>query len=73
MEEQYLYVGESMGTNFPSFPNSVDLAAFSYAVGNWWGNPCIFQVMKYTTEWETNNKHIVESVSEPIYQAFLIR
>ena len=33
-EEKYSYFGESMGTNFPDSPNSMDFAAFSYAMGN---------------------------------------
>ena len=30
--------------------------AFSYATGNWWENPCISHMIKYTTEQESNRK-----------------
>ena len=30
--------------------------AFSCSMGNWWGNPCIFQMMKCVIGWESNGK-----------------
>ena len=50
---KYPYFGESMGTNFPGSLNSMDFAAFSNAMGNWWGNLSISHVMKYITGWES--------------------
>ena len=45
-----------MGTNFPGSHNSMDFAAFSYAMGNWWGNSCISHIIKYTIGWGSNGK-----------------
>ena len=56
MEEKYPRFGKKLGTNFPGSPNLIDFAAFSHAMGNWWGNPCISHVMKYTIGWESNGK-----------------
>ena len=54
--KKYPYFGESMVTNFPGSLNPMDFAAFSNAMGNWWGNPCISHMMRYTTGWESNGK-----------------
>ena len=56
MEEKCPYVREKMATNFLGSPNSMDFAAFSHAMENWWGNPCISYVTKYTMECESNFK-----------------
>ena len=56
MEEKCPYVREKMGTNFLDSPNSMDFAALSRATGNWWGNPCISHIIKYTIECESNGK-----------------
>lgn len=53
--KKYSYFGEGMVTNAGS-PNSMDFAAFSYAMGNRWGNPFISLVMKYAIGWEFNGK-----------------
>ena len=45
-----------MGTNFLGSPSSLDFTAFSLATGNWWGNPCISHIIKYTIECESNGK-----------------
>ena len=45
-----------MGANFPGSPNSMDFAAFSHAMGNWWENPCISHIIKYTIGCESNGK-----------------
>ena len=45
-----------MGTNFLGSPNSMDVTTFSHATGNWWGNPCISHILKYTIECESNGK-----------------
>ena len=45
-----------MGTNFPGSFNSMDFTAFSHAMGNWWGNPCVSHMIKYTIECEYNGK-----------------
>ena len=51
--KKYPYFGESMGANFPGTLNSMDLAAFSNAMGNWWGNLRISHVMKHITGWKS--------------------
>ena len=45
-----------MGTNFLGTPNSMDFIAFSQAMGNWRGNPCISHIIKYTVKCESNGK-----------------
>ena len=55
MEKKYSYFGEGMVTNAGP-PNSMDFAAFSYAMGNRWGNPFISLVMNYAIGWEFNGK-----------------
>ena len=54
MEEKCPFVREKMGTNFLGSPNSMDFAKFSHAMENWWGNPCISHIIKYTIECESN-------------------
>ena len=44
------------GTNFPGFSYSSSFPAFSHAMGNWWENPYISPMVKYTTGWEYNGK-----------------
>ena len=41
------------GYQFPIFLNSMDIAAISNAMGNWWGNLYISHVMKYITGWKS--------------------
>ena len=45
-----------MSTNFLDSLNSMDFAAFSHVMGNWWGNPCISHIIKYIIECESNWK-----------------
>ena len=45
-----------LGTNFPVFSHMMGFPVFSHAMGNWWKNPCISHMMKYTTRWESNGK-----------------
>ena len=52
--EMHPYYGKSMSTNFPGFP--LGFVTFSRAMGNWWWNPYISHMMKYTTGWESNGK-----------------
>ena len=49
-------VGETMGTNFPGCLYYVDFTAFFYAMGNWWGNPCISHIIKFTIGCKSNGK-----------------
>ena len=37
-----------MSTNFPGSPHMMGFVAFSCPMGNWWGNPCFFHMIKYT-------------------------
>ena len=45
-----------MSTNFLGSPYSMDFVAFSHAMGNWWGNPCISHIIKYSIGCESNGK-----------------
>ena len=45
-----------MGTNFPGSLNSLNFTAFSDAMGNWRGNPCISHIIKYTIGCKSNGK-----------------
>ena len=37
-------------------PNSMDFAVFSHAMGQWWENPCISHIIKYTKGYESIGK-----------------
>ena len=80
---KYVTVWESSWRNEPilwknyeyQFPRlSLGFVTFYHAMGNWWGNPSTFRMMKYTTGWESNWKkpHTMEKVWELISQAMLI-
>ena len=73
--KKHKYYGSCMGTNFSSCLHSIDFASMSHAMRNWWENPCISHMMKYTTGWKSNEKntHTMETVWVPISEAFLIR
>ena len=45
-----------MSTNFPVSSHTVSFVAFSRTMRNWWGNPCISHIMKYTIGWESDGK-----------------
>ena len=47
---------KKMGTNLPGSPNSMDFAAFSDAIRNWWGNPCISHTIKFTAGYQSNGE-----------------
>ena len=47
---------KSMSTNFPVSSYTIGFVPFSCAMGNEWVNPCIYHIMKCTTEWELNGK-----------------
>ena len=49
LREKYEY-------QFHSFPHTMGFIAFSQYMGNWWENPCISHVMKYTIGWESDGK-----------------
>ena len=40
--------GKSMNTKFPSSSHTMSFVAFSCIMGNWWGNPSILDMKKYT-------------------------
>ena len=50
------YYVKSMSTNFSVSPHTKGFVAFSRTIRNWWGNPCISHMLKYTTEWESDWK-----------------
>ena len=56
MGKKYPYYGKSMITNFPGFPHTMGFVAFSCTMANWWENLCVFHMMKYTIEWESDGK-----------------
>ena len=58
MEESHPYSVKSVGTNFPGSFRRMGFVAFSNAMGNWCGNPCILHVMKYTIRWESDGKKV---------------
>ena len=47
---------ESVSTNFPGPPHTKGFVAFSRTMRNWWGNPWISHMLKYTIEWELDGK-----------------
>ena len=66
-------LGEKIGTNFPGSSNSMYFTALSHATGNWWGNPCILHIIKYTIGCESNGKKAPKKVWVPISQVLHIR
>ena len=54
--EMHPYYGKSMSTDFSGLPQG--FATFSRAMGNWWGNPCISHMPKYSTGWKLNGKEV---------------
>ena len=56
MGKNHPYYAKSMSINFSDFPHTMGFVAFSCTMGNWWGNPCISHMMKYTIRWESNGK-----------------
>ena len=56
MGKKYTFYGNSMSTNFSGSPNIIDFVAYSRAMRNRWGNPCISHIMKYTKGLVTNGK-----------------
>ena len=72
MEESHPYSVKSVGTNFPGSFRRMGFVAFSNAMGNWCGNPCILHVMKYTIRWEKST-HTMGKVWLPISQVLLMR
>ena len=43
-----------MSINFWGSPHTMGFVAFSRTMANWWGNPCISYMMKYTIGWGSN-------------------
>ena len=60
---------------FPRLPPFERFCRLFHDMGEYWGNPSIFHMMKYTTGWEPNEKsiHTIETTYKPIFQAFHIR
>ena len=56
MGKKHPYYGKSMVIEVPDFPSTMGFVAFSLAVGNLWGNPCISHMLKNTIRWESNEK-----------------
>ena len=56
MRKNHPYYGKSMSTNFPGSRHTKGFVAFSRIMRNWWGNPCISHMMKYTIGWESNER-----------------
>ena len=45
MGKKHPYYGKSMSISFLDFSHTMGSVAFSYTVGNLWGNPCISHMM----------------------------
>ena len=58
MRKKYPYYVKSIITNFPGFPHTMGFVAFSRTMENWWENPCISHMMKYTIGWESDGKKV---------------
>ena len=58
MGKKYPYYGKSMINNFQGFLHTMGFVAFSRTMGNWWENPCISHMMKYTIGWESDGKKL---------------
>ena len=56
MGKNYLCYGKGISTNFPGSPHWKGFVTFSHTMRNWWGNPCISHMMKYTIGWKSNGK-----------------
>ena len=56
MGEKHPVHGKSMSTNFPGSPHRMGFFAFFRAMGNRWGNSCMFHVMKYTIRWSLDGE-----------------
>ena len=56
MGKNHPYYGKSVSTNFPGSPHTKGFVAFSHTTRNWWGNSCIFHMLKYTIGWESDGK-----------------
>ena len=48
MERKHPYYGKSMSTNFLGSPHTMGFVVFFCTMGNWWRNPRISHMMKYT-------------------------
>ena len=66
--KKYTYFGESIGTNFQGSLNSIDFAAFSNAIGNWWGNLSISHARKYIKRWEAGWRNAPILWEKYVYQ-----
>ena len=61
---------------FPRFFHTIGFVAVSCTMGNWWGNPCISHMMKYTIGWESFGKKITHTMGKvwvPISQVHSIQ
>ena len=58
MGKKYPYYGKSMSSNFPGPPHTMGFVAFSRTVGNWWENPWISHMMKYTMDGNQMGKKV---------------
>ena len=56
MGKNHPHYGKLMSTNSPGSPHTMGFVAFSRTMTNWWANPCISHMMKYTIGWESNGK-----------------
>ena len=61
-------VGETTGTNFAGCSYWVDFTAFSYAMGNWWGNPCNSHIIKFTIGCKSYGKRVPMQWEKSQYQ-----
>ena len=55
-EKSLILYKKSISTNFPGSTHTKGFVAFSRTMRNWWGNTCIFHMIRYTIRWESNGK-----------------
>ena len=58
MGKKHPYYGKKRSTNLQSLPHTMGFVAFSRTMANWWENPCISYMMKYTIGWELDGKKL---------------
>ena len=53
-EKKHPYYEKSTIINFTVLPQTMGFVAFPCTVGNLWGNPYIYNMLKYTIGWESH-------------------
>ena len=56
MGKKHPYYGKIMSISSLDFPHTMGFVAFFRTMGNLWGNPYIYHMLKYTMGWEWDGK-----------------